>query len=127
MNILFRSTRRQLLSYRFCTDNKKPALEKAPSLVNEIFQTVRESAVDSVSKMGSNLRQSAHNFKKEANSNSETSAAKTVYNMAKLAWRRTFPSHDDEVRARMETMKAKVAERKKEEEQFKQYTEEELA
>lgn len=77
--------------------------------------------------MGTNAKNSASNFKSEANKNCEGNMAKTCLNMAKLAWRKTFPSHDDEVRAKMETIKAKVAERKKEEERFKQFTEEELA
>lgn len=47
--------------------------------------------------------------------------------MAKLAWRKTFPSHDDEVKAKMEVLKNKMAERKKEEERLKEYSEEELA
>lgn len=38
--------------------------------------------------------------------------------MAKLAWKKTFPSHDDEVKAKMENVKAKLAERKKEEEKY---------
>lgn len=38
--------------------------------------------------------------------------------MAKLAWRKTFPNHDDEVKARMESVKSKLAERKKEEEKY---------
>ncbi|CAD8072647.1 unnamed protein product [Paramecium primaurelia] len=114
--------------YKFCSENKKTEeIEKQPSLVIDILHTVKDSAIGSATKLTEKVKGSAVKFKTDANQNKETSIGKTCLNMAKLAWRKTFPSHDDEVKARMETVKAKLAERKKEEEKFAQMTEEELA
>ncbi|CAD8123696.1 unnamed protein product [Paramecium sonneborni] len=115
------------LMYKFCSENKKTEeIEKQPSLVIDILHTVKDSAKDSASKLKQKIKGSAQKFKTDANANQQAGIGKTCLNMAKLAWRKTFPSHDDEVKARMETVKAKLAERKKEEEKLAQMSEEEL-
>ncbi|CAD8122867.1 unnamed protein product [Paramecium sonneborni] len=116
------------MMYKFCSENKKAEeIEKQPSLVIDILQTVKDSAKVSASKLKEKVKGSAVKFKSDANANQQASIGKTCLNMAKLAWRKTFPSHDEEVKARMETVKAKLAERKKEEERLAQMSEEELA
>jgi import inner membrane translocase subunit TIM44 len=94
--------------------------------MREIMGTIKESTVSSAVATTKRVREGMVNFKKEANNWDENvGAVKTCFNLTKHAWKKTFPSGDEEVRVKMERAKKLMQEEKAKE--AKELSEEDLA
>ena len=77
-----------------------------PSFVKDIIDTIKDSTMSTAVTTSKKIKDSVINFKKEANSWDENvGTVRTCFNLTKHAWKKTFPSTDEEVRNRMERVK----------------------
>jgi import inner membrane translocase subunit TIM44 len=89
---------------------KVPDGEILKNTIKEVLTTIKDSAYEKAAGTKEAITKGATDFSSKANNVEDTATGHAIINIVKHAWRQTFPSHDDQVRERMELMKKRVAE-----------------